>query len=113
MPTRPGSLIPCVSLVLPSLTWTLCLGNGNNELVMCWLSVFEERTRLKTFRILKQFGCSFSFFSPLFSSKARVYSLGHWQCKLDFQHERTRALLRGVSGGTEEEESSPGGILSL
>lgn len=46
-------LILYVSLRLPSVTWTFCLENENNELFICRLSVFETRKSLKTFYILK------------------------------------------------------------
>lgn len=67
MPAQPTSLILYVSLRLPRMTWTLCLENGNNELLICWLSVFEKRKSLKTFCILKQFGWSSLLLFFLFS----------------------------------------------
>lgn len=98
-------------------TWTLCLENGNNELLICWLSVFEKRKSLKTFCILKQFGWSFLLLFFLFfyiSLQALcVYSLGHWQYKLDFQSERKLAFLGEVSKSPEEDKSNLSGIWSL
>lgn len=43
------------------------LENGNDELLICWLSGFEKKKSLKTFYTLKQFGCSFLLFLFFFS----------------------------------------------
>lgn len=96
---------------------TLCLENGNNELFICWLSVFQKRKSLKTFCILKQFGRSFLLFfflfSPISLQASAFTALGIGNINWIFLSERKLAFLRGISKSPEEEKSSPGGILSL
>lgn len=52
----------------------------------------------------------FLSFLLYFPPSLSVYSLGHWQYKLDFQSERKLAFLGEVSRSPEEEKNSLGGI---
>lgn len=93
------------------VTRTLRLENGNNELFIWWLSLSEKRKSLKSLysKTIRQLFLVLSLpFLPSFPPSLSVYSLGHWQYKLDFQSERKLAFLRGVSKSPEEEKNLSG-----